>query len=234
MEDSCGASDPLELSGSVNFFGGAVHSNSKIKINGSDNDFDGEVTFQCVIDISGSNNEFDPGWQDIDAIIDPPLDLTYDDFSCDVEVNGDLDLNGDDSYWNDPGSKTSLKTGTYCATGKIQLSGSDVTGEVTLVARGELQVSGSDFTLSPDPNDPNGVLLFSYANSSSAMDISGSGGDWEGIIHAPRGTAKMQGSDNLTVTGSIIAKKVKVSGSDFTMQASLNSGGGADYIYLVK
>ena len=44
----------------------------------------------------------------------------------------------------------------------------------------------------------------------------------------------MQGSDNLTVTGSIIAKKVKVSGSDFTMQASLNSGGGADYIYLVK
>ncbi len=194
-EESCGASDPLQLSGSVNIFGGAVHSNSKIKVNGSDNDFDGEVTFHCTIDISGSSNEFNPDWEDIDDVIAPPIDLDYSDFVCDVEVNGDLDLNGDDAYWDDPGIRTQLKTGTYCATAKIQLSGSDITGYVTLAAQGELQLSGSEFHLSPDPTiapasdpaeDTRGVLLFSYASSSSAMDISGSGGEWEGIIHAPR------------------------------------------------
>ena len=242
-EDSCGASDPLQLSGSVNIFGGAVHSNSKIKINGSKNDFDGDVTSQCTIQVSGSNNTFNPDWEDINSVLPAPLDLDYSDFVCDIEVDGDIDLKSDDAYWNDPSIRTQLKTGTYCATGKLQLSGSDITGYATLVAKGELQVSGSDFDLHPDPtiaaasdpqDDTRGILLFSYANSPSAMDISGSGGEWEGIIHAPRGTAKMQGSSNLTVTGSIIAEKVQVSGSDFTMQASVDGGSNVDYIYLVE
>ena len=44
----------------------------------------------------------------------------------------------------------------------------------------------------------------------------------------------MQGSSNLTVTGSIIAEKVQVSGSDFTMQASVDGGTTVDYIYLAE
>ena len=44
----------------------------------------------------------------------------------------------------------------------------------------------------------------------------------------------MQGSSNLTVTGSIIAEKVQVSGSDFTMRASFDGGNNVEYIYLVE
>ena len=161
----------------------------------------------------------------------PPIDLDYDDFTCDVTWPGDVDLTNEPSVWLAPNM---LAPGTYCSEGKLSLSGSDVSGEVTLVSRGSLSLSGSDFDLSADPDDPNGVLLFSYDDSSSALDLVGSGGSWTGIIHAPRGTAKMQGSDNLTVTGSIVSWKVQVSGSDFDMFAASQSGGVIEYIYLVE
>ena len=142
-----------------------------------------------------------------------------------------MNLGSESGIWIDA---TTLEPGTYCSDGNLQLSGSDITGEVTLVARGELQVSGSNFTLSPAPDDPTGVLFFSEASSSSALDLSGSGGSWEGIIHAPNGTAKMQGSSNLSLTGSIIAGRVKVSGSNFSMTASSEYSAGVAFIFLVR
>ncbi len=50
--------------------------------------------------------------------------------------------------------------------------------------------------------------------------MSGSGGNWEGYIFAPNGRAKIQGSSNLSISGSIVADRVTVSGSDFSLNAS--------------
>lgn len=231
MEESCSAPDPLEISGSNVAIAGVVHSNSELKINGSDNIFDGGTTYHCSLDLSGSGNTFDPAPLDLDDTLPPPLDMAFSDFSCDRTWSSDVNLGSESGIWIDA---TTLEPGTYCSDGNLQLSGSDITGEVTLVARGELQVSGSNFTLSPAPDDPTGVLFFSEASSSSALDLSGSGGSWEGIIHAPNGTAKMQGSSNLSLTGSIIAGRVKVSGSNFSMTASSEYSAGVAFIFLVR
>lgn len=226
---SCSTSDPLEFSGSVNTTIGAVHSNSDIKVPGSDNVFNGEVTYRCNFDNSGGNNSYIPGATLVGPERPLPVSHTYDDFACTVTYAGDTDLSSED-VWLDA-NKTQLESGIYCSEGKLQLSGQGVSGDVTLVARGEVSVSGSDFDLRPHPAG-HGVLIFSENGTDSAVDISGSGGGWRGLIYADAGRVKMQGSDNLSLTGSIVADRVSVSGSNFSISA--DDDGGEAYIYLYE
>ena len=219
INNNCNTSDPLEISGSVNDITGLVHSNSKIKIGGSGNDFVGATTYSCNggFNNSGSNNSFTPPAAQ-SGNRQPPLDYTYSSFPCTYSYNSDVDLGSRPEVWlnNNPSTKT-LKTAVICSTGDIQLSGQDITGRVTLVAMDEIKVSGSNFDLKGNWND---VLAFSNASHDAAIDMSGSGGDWEGYIYAPNGRAKIAGSSNLSVKGSIIANRVSISGSDFSIDST--------------
>ncbi|MFO7530840.1 MAG: hypothetical protein R6W93_00150, partial [Candidatus Limnocylindrales bacterium] len=47
--------------------------------------------------------------------------------------------------------------------------------------------------------------------------VSGSGGTWAGLIYAPNGTAEVSGSSNFNFTGGIIGERVKLNGSDATI-----------------
>ena len=106
-----------------------------------------------------------------------------------------------------------------------------MTGNVTLVAQGEVNVSGSQFTLTPYWSD---VLLFTEDSTSSAMDLSGSGGDWEGILLAPYGQVKVAGSNSQSISGSIVADSIETSGSNWSLTAIDYYAGGAPAVSLVE
>lgn len=217
IDDSCNANDPLEISGSDNVVIGAVHSNSKIKVGGSNDEFIGDTTYSCSFQDGGSNNSYTPPPAQF-GNRPTPLNYTYSSFPCNFTYNFDVDLTSRPEVWvgNNPSSKT-LKDGVICSTGDIQLSGQDVRGNITLVAHDELKLSGSNFDIKGFWND---VLLFSDRASDPAMDLSGSGGNWEGYIFAPNARVKVQGQDGLSIEGSIIAKHVNVSGSDFSIDST--------------
>ena len=118
-------------------------------------------------------------------------------------------------------------TGVYCSTKKLSLSGSDVSGQVTFVSHDEVKVSGSNFDLTAYWSD---VLFYSAGSVDPALNVSGSGGSWTGFIHAPNGLAEVQGSSNLTINGSIIADRIRLSGSDMTIDSTGLGGVGAIFL----
>jgi cytoskeletal protein CcmA (bactofilin family) len=225
---NCGNADTLEISGSDVDVSGYVHANANVKIPGSDNDFDGDVTRQCNLTVSGSGNTFDPPPPPPEGTRPFPVDYVYSDFPCTMTFTSDTDLSSVPGAWL---SATQLRPGVYCSTRKLTLSGSDVTGNVTLVAQGTLNVSGSNFNLTPYWND---VLLFTASNDSSALDVSGSGGSFVGLMIAENGHAKIQGSSNLSIRGSVLANTIAVSGSAFTLSALLEADPSTGRVALVE
>ncbi len=169
--------------------------------------------------VGGQNNTFASSPAKA-QIVSLAQNYTYSDFPCTYTFTTSADLQSHPEVWvgNDPSSKQ-LKDGVYWSTQDIQLSGQGITGNVTLVAADEVKISGSDFNLTAYYE---GILAFSAASHGSAIDMSGSGGSWTGLILAPDGAVKLQGSDNLSVSGSIVADRVIVSGSNFSV-----TGGGA-------
>ncbi len=117
----------------------------------------------------------------------------------------------------------------YCSEADISLSTSDATGNVTLVAMDEVKLSGSNLDLVGYFED---VLAFSAASHDSAIDLSGSGGTWHGYFYAPDGRVKVAGSDNLTLEASIVADRVTVSGSGFSLTSE--ELGARSYVALVE
>ena len=231
MNDDCSAADPLLLPGSDLRVVGGVHSNSSIGIAGSNNDFDGQVTYSCDLDNSGSNNTFSPPPRQA-SNRPPPIDYAYSDFLCDYEWTGDTDLSSHPEVWvdGDPGTNE-LLPGVYCSTDDLILNGQYITGTVSLIAGDELKISGSDFNISSFVND---VLAYSSGNHNSAIDMSGSGGSWIGFVHAPLGRAKVQGSSNLSISGSVVAAEVTVSGSNFSITSFDDSQDPISYVRLVE
>jgi Flp pilus assembly protein TadG len=244
--DSCPSVDTLEMSGSVNVVDGMVHSNCHLKIPGSTNDFNDDTTYcagaACSNDgtltVSGSGNSFDPPIAQSGLEPWPAPYDAYADFPCGtnragvagMDFTSDTDLSSVAGAWLDWPTKKQLKPGVYCTTQKMTLRASDVEGSVTLVAKKELNISGSNFNISAYWND---VLAFTESNSDSAMDLSGSGGDWQGMILARYGRIKFQGSSNLSVSGSLIGDRVYLSGSTWSLQA-LDASEGDPAIKLVE
>ncbi len=229
--DDCGVPDTLGLPGSNFDVFGPIHSNSTIQINGSNNAFDGPITHLCDLDESGNNNTYNPA-AEYGSSEPPPVDYVYADVPCDMEFTEDTDLSSVGAAWvGGDSSSGELIPGVYCSTGKLVLSGSQVTGNITIVAQGEVNVSGSQFTLTPYWND---VLLFTEDSSSSAMDLSGSGGDWEWILFAPNGQVKVSGSNNQSISGSIVADAIEASGSNWSLTALDYYAGGAPAVSLVE
>ena len=229
---NCGNADTLEMSGSVNVVNGQVHANANIKVSGSDNSFVGDVTRACNLTVSGSNNTFNPAPPAPVAQRQFPIHYDYSDFPCTMTFTSDTNLTSVSAAWvgGNP-SSGQLVPGVYCSTAKLTLSGSDVTGNVTFAALGEVNISGSNFNLTPYWND---VLLFTESSGPSALDVSGSGGFWTGMMLAEYGHTKIQGSGNLSISGSVMANTIYVSGSEFSLTSMTTSTAGPSIVSLVE
>jgi hypothetical protein len=119
-------------------------------------------------------------------------------------------------------------------------------GAVTFVAEGLATLKWNAPGHVAKPFEPNGLFLFSnYTKvdsdlnhkdncSSGGIDLAdGTGFNWKGIVYAPRGQVKVNGSDGTAIKGAILALAVQVSGSKFTLNADPDLfPGGADEVYL--
>jgi hypothetical protein len=221
--DECpdGGDPVLDWPGSSNNVNGSVHSNGNFKLGGSDNLSSSTNTYRCQLHASGSN----PGFTATQTGVKPwPVTFTTAQFTCTFgSLTGpSIDLTSSASYWQTP--YTVLKPGVYCSGDTISLAASNVTGNVTFIAQ-RIFVSGSNFNLTTRQN---GVLFYSTdtTDSNTAIKVSGSGGSWTGIMYAPGGQADVSGSGNLSLNGSIVAGRVKISGSGFNL-----TGNGAPSAY---
>ena len=238
----------LDFSGSTIDVTGRVHSNSDVYVSGSSNDFVGTTTHVCgsgypSFHNGGGGNTFTPPAATAPAEADPVAKARSYFTPCTYTApsSGMWDLANNGSWWvgGTKSSKT-LRPGIYCSgTGSsdgIKLSDSDIrvltdiaTGAegVTFVASYSIEVSGSNFQLKPFKDN---ILFASYGTSDVAIKVAGSGGTWEGVMYAPNGTAEISGSSNLALQGGIVAKRVKLNGSSFSIDGSSDEGGPGDQV----
>jgi hypothetical protein len=104
---------------------------------------------------------------------------------------------------------------------------------VTFVSEGQIELNGAASITGFDPVVAGGtvpLLMFSNAGTPpgcniNAIQYSGNGISWSGLMYAPQGEVKMASSSNVAVLGSIIAHSVEVSGSDFAITWQDDPGG---------
>jgi hypothetical protein len=92
------------------------------------------------------------------------------------------------------------------------MTGSNITfytqGATTLTGSGNMNLSA------PTSGTYNGVLVFQARSDSSAMSITGSGGDSiKGILYAPAAPLTLTGSGSLNVSLDLIADSITETGS---------------------
>jgi Flp pilus assembly protein TadG len=115
-------------------------------------------------------------------------------------------------------SSITIGSGLYTVGGNLQLTGSgSMTGTgVTFYDQGSVTLTGSgnmDLT-APTSGTYSGVLVFEPASDTSAMAITGSGGDvLQGIVDAPDAPLTLTGSGSMSVSLDIIVDTVTVTGS---------------------
>ncbi len=207
-QNACG--DGLSLSGSSGTVKGDVHANGGLKLSGSNNRVDGTVTYRCKQRVTGSKNSFAVGPTELAADHLWPVSLAPEDFTCDLTVAGKLDLGKDGQWWLNGSSKSrQLVPMTLCAD-EISLSGSSISGTVTLIAN-SIKLSGSRLSLNADQH---GVLLFALGDGSGVVKVSGSSNDLTGDLIAPAGEVDISGS-SLKIAGSVIGWTVKIAGSSW-------------------
>jgi hypothetical protein len=93
--------------------------------------------------------------------------------------------------------------------GNVKISGSNVSGGVTIIATGHIKVSGSGANFS-NADPVNRILLFSKCGD---IEISGNNARLKGIIYAPKGECRISSSGE-SIQGAVFADKIDISGSN--------------------
>ena len=195
-KSSCGQ---LKISGSGKTFSGRVHSNAAIKISGSNNDLPGRTTAVGSIAISGSGNDIPDRQANVPAQIMPVYDFNSYVARAAFTHNGDWHINN-----NDP-----IPAGIHYVNGNVKISGSNITGNVTISATGHIKVSGSGANFS-NADPVNRILFFSKCGD---IEISGNNARLKGILYAPLGACSISGSGE-NFQGAVIADSLDISGSN--------------------
>lgn len=250
----------IDWSGSSNNVDGNVHSNNVIDVGGSSNTVTGQGSYVNGSPPGGSNITWNPptGNPSSSGILPYPVDYDIADYrpggssaqaaasvgryynfgSSKIDM-GAIDSPGDlyGQLWNS--STQTLADGIYRTANDIDLSASDLTGSVTLIADppagssvGVINLGGSNHNLDSFADD---LLAFSTypaptnsldGCSSPAIKLSGSGHEWSGIIYSPNGLIEYSGSSGTSVNGSLIGLSVRLNGSvnGVTFDASLGGG----------
>ena len=208
----------MELSGSSNAFTGFFTAVGDVTVGGSDN--------ICSVASCATQG----------STVPPPIDYDFTDVTCDYTLGPGTggDLRAYPSFWTDAGLET-LKDGVFCfETGKLVLSGGDVTGNVTFVAC-EIDIAGAGYSLDPywEP-DGIGILVFALCDSDDAIVAAGSDGLWDGSLYAPIGQVKVSGSAGLTIGGTVIADRIEMSGSDVIVNGNIQGVAALPRLALIE
>jgi hypothetical protein len=215
--DNLGGGAPaLDWSGGGTHVTGKVHSNRDILLSGSDNVITGVVEYVTSFSDEGDGNQYPPPVQVSPGIM--PVSYNIADYqpggaaAVAAEQEGRYHYIDGDFEVSDGNVQLD---GLYFVTGQVKLSGSELYGEVTIVAQREIEISGSQQNFTPYSG---GLLLFSErsAQSGPAIKISGSDSALPGIIYAPFAQIEVSGSTN-SFAGGLYGRTLRLNGSSLTI-----------------
>ena len=237
----CPATAAANVSGGVATISGIIHANGDVDLGGGGTVIDPAVTYECSYSENGVGPTIKNGTKRTGERADP-VGYVWDDFlpACRFDYPGaaNVNLKSKSEVWVD-GAKTQLKPGVYCFGGSVSLIGSDIVTVtensqigVTFIARGRITFSGAGANLKPFRN---GVLFYSESSSQNAIDVSGSGGVFEGLFYAPTGGIDLSGS-GFQLTGGLIGRTVAVSGigASVTADGSASTANSNPVIALIE
>jgi len=233
----------ITVNGSDICIEGDTHSNTKITINGSNQYFAGPVVYRNELRLNGSNIQFDGGSYE-GAILGYPVDYTWDDFlPWDTEVSS-ISINGSDKSLDINGvmhvlGNVTVNGGNFHLCNSLLLVEGNVifNGEghylenVTIIAKGSITFNGACQQLTPYTED---LALMSLSSSSEAIVFNGSNNHNYGTFYAPNGSIVYNGSSQKHQYGSIIAKKITINGSNYSLYGTETSGGGTKTVRLIQ
>lgn len=214
--DSLSGSVVLDWSSSDTYAQGKVHSNRGIDLSGSDNVITGAIEFVTSFSDEGDGNQYTPPVQVSPGII--PISYDVADYqpggtaAAAAEAEGRYHYVDGDFEVSDGNVQLD---GLYFVTGEVVLSGSDLYGTATIVARRQIEIGGSLDSLTPYSD---GLLLFSdqTANNEPGIEISGSDSDFAGMIFAPGAQIVVSGSGN-AFSGGLYARTIELGGSALSL-----------------
>jgi hypothetical protein len=254
---ACHPSDPLpalfagsqtcgdktfKLSGSGSTINGDIHSNHDI-IFGGENEVNGQGTHVGTATTPDKIDWTpDAGNPSTDSVQAWPVDYQLSDYQSGGSWPGEYVNTGSlitESWLSSNGYYTGgvIKSGVYYSSAGFDLgSMPGAIGNVTFVTPGTIKLSPSNVQLNPFAD---GLLFFSdYSEPDKCddwgIDISGSDNDWEGVIYAPKALVKYAGSTGSTLSGSIIADTLELSGSGWTLTSPGSSEPGDTTVLLMK
>lgn len=206
---------------------GGLHSNGDFQVDGSGSTFEHGSTYgsPCTNAVSGGNDFGGSSTPTVDPTIYPwPNNWTPSDFTCTYS-------GGDFKFENDG---MTIPTGVYCASGKFEVTGKNITGSITVLAE-DIIVNNESITLEPAPDPPynsNDVLF--YTTGSNEMILDGKWFTFEGTLYAPNANVKINGEGTTSPRGSIQALQVEINAQDFSLVGSgspshFNASGGGGY-----
>lgn len=248
--DSNNCEYSIKWSGQGNKVYGDIHSNHDIEMETADNVVSGRAEYVTSYRDDGGNSvnwvkvpetPLEPIWYVEDFAPGGRIaNIVQDKHTCGV---------GEDDYYYHSGDfdiTQATACGVHFAEGKLTLGDSDVTGEVTLVVRGEkeIDISGSNQDLKPYQHAGE-VLPLAFSGykwptedeqcTKQLIKMQGSGCDWEGVVYAPYGNIYISGSNNTTLSGSVIGWTVETSGSNLIFGSPAeNSPAQLNWIRLIR
>ncbi len=234
--DKCGQpsnSKVIDWSGSSQVVVGDIRSNSDLNMSGTGNVISNSTisTGSAGVSPAGlTGKATTPSSSFATDTSCEPYPVTFN--IADYAPGGSQAVAAGGTYYHNISGNSSLSTyvhsgvldpGIYYVTGNVNFSSPSISAmNVTIVATGAITVSGSSGMWTPYVNN----LLY-YSNISDALapghialNVSGSGSSWTGIIYAPNSGINMSGSSNASLQGNLIGYTVKLSGSSLL----INSG----------
>ena len=214
-----GSGKGLLVNGTGMDLDGTIHSNGNFKINGSNF---ASGTASLYRPQSGCSTVYQPskvnfGPPSPTAPVNVPLqnwpwNPSKSEFPCTHPVKDDWVFNG---------SNMTIPEGVYCAKKSFKINGSNITGEITVLAP-EIVVNGKNINLSWHTG---GMLLFAINPQTGALsskeivmngELVATGLTLTGVIHNPGGGVKVNGTAKLH-RGFIQGRWVELNGSGFRM-----------------
>lgn len=161
--------------------------------------------------------------QPVSTIYTNPFTYTTADFHCTnaPPLLGKIQL---------PASGTVIPNGTYCASVSITLKTAGTRCDACTFIAPQVSVSAANVYLRPNEHN---VLMWG-SGTGNAIQYAGSGADWGGIIYAPSGLAQISGKNGASISGSIWAKTIDISGSGWEITPPSAAAGTPGVVKLVE
>ncbi len=210
----------IDWSGTGGSIAGRVHSNNEIRFVGSTKVVHGRSTYVTKLSADTDRHIFDPAPQRGPVQV-RPLDVDIATFRPGGAVAlsvgpayHDMSASCAAGVWH--ATQVVLAAGVYYAPCNVQINGSNIGGEITLVAEGTIQVSGSRPAFEPYLS---GLLFVSGSSVIRSIDIAASNSKFLGVIFSDVGGIDVSGSSNEFYCG-IFGNTVNLTGGSLSIRGA--------------